>query len=159
MGAEPRFEEQPQSAIDLTHIERQVLAFVARAAEAGRELESNEEIAHQLDFSGTGTIRGIMIRLERKGHIKTQSYQRGRQVYHEGLKRWTGAPSCTAPHWRDIYDRDVDKTPTLPTAKLHQFPNVMSAVNKLMRDHNMTFANAQVALMSMGVSALAKSGV
>jgi hypothetical protein len=143
------------SEVDLNHAERMVLSFVARAAEAQRELESNEEIADQLGFDGTGTIRGIMLRLERKGYVEIRSYQRGRQVYHKGLQLWTAAPPCTVPHWRTIYDRSVERVPSQPQASVQQFPTIMSVLDQLMKAHNLTFANAQIMLMSHGVSALA----
>lgn len=159
MGIEPSFgaDAYATSEVNLSHVERQVLAFVARAAEAGRELESNEEIADQLDFNGTGTIRGILLRLEKKGYIETRSFQRGRQVYHKGLRLWTAAPPCKVPHWREVYDHSEGRTPTQPQATIHQFPNILTAVHQLMKQHNLTFASAQVALMSYGVSALAAS--
>lgn len=154
MRSEPS-QQFATSEADLNHNERLVLAFVARAAEAGRELDSNEEIADQLGLDGTGTIRGIMLRLERKGYVETRSFQRGRQVYHKGLQLWTAAPPCTVPHWRTIYDRDVAKTPSQPKSTVEQFPNIMAVLDQLMKQHNLTFANAQVMLMSHGVSALA----
>lgn len=141
---------------DLPYNERAVLAFIERAALQERELEPNDEIAHRLDCTGSGTVRGIMVRLERKGYIATESFQRGRRVLAKRLGKWTASPKCTVPHWREIYDRSKDATPVLPIGTLKQFPNIMAEVNRLMREHSLSMVNAQIMLMSHGVSRLAE---
>jgi hypothetical protein len=137
----------------LTAIEHKVLDFVERAALQERELDDNDEIADALDFTGTGTVRGIMLRLERKGYVKIESFQRGRRVYAVRIDKWTKPPMCLVPHWRTILDRSKE-TPSLSVGKLMEFPTVMAEVNRLQREHNVDFANAQIILMSYGVSML-----
>lgn len=137
----------------LTEIERSVLEFVERAALQERELESNEAIADALGFSGTGTIRGIMLRLERKGYVRIESYQRGRKVYATRVERWTRPPMCVVPHWRTVFDQSRE-TPSLPLARLLSFPTVVAEINRLQRERNLSFADAQIVLMSYGVSML-----
>lgn len=158
MGVEPLRLSEAMSALDesdLSETESAVLHIVKQHAIAGSELASNEEIADQLNFNTGTTIRGVMLRLERKGYVQIRSYQRGRQVYVKSLKLWTAAPPCRVPHWREVYDRDVGRTPSQPEGMLRSFPNIFETVNKLMKEHNLTFAHAQVMLMAHGVSALA----
>jgi hypothetical protein len=158
MGSEARaerddlFEQRAILADDLTHSERAVLQAIEAAAEANRELESNEEIADRLSFSGTGTIRGIMLRLERKGYISTESYQRGRRVFAKRLGKWTRAPFCTVPHWRTVYRKSRGETPVLPFHKLVEVPDIMAEVRSLMVDKGLDLMDAQLVLMSYGVS-------
>lgn len=162
MGEEPTriergdlFEQRSILAADLTHSERTVLTIIEAAAEAGRELDANDDIAEHLGFSGSGTVRGIMLRLERKGYIVTESYQRGRRVFSKRMGKWTQAPLCTVPHWRTVLRKSKSDTPTLPFHKLAEIPTILQEARRMMLEHSMTLADAQLALMSRGVSMLA----
>lgn len=86
--------------VALTQIEIDVLAICRRAAADGRELEPTEVIMARLGLSGYGTVPGVLKRLEAKGLISRNIYQRGRQVCIVDTGQCTAAPSCTAPHWR-----------------------------------------------------------
>ena len=140
---------------NLTISERTVLEYVERAAEQNRELEPNDEIGDALGFSGTGTVRGIILRLERKGYVKVRSYQRGRAVFAVRINKWTRPPLCLVPHWRTIAQKSYKETPTQPPQRLMQVPTVMEAVDSLMKERAMTMQEAQVTLMAYGVSMLA----
>jgi hypothetical protein len=161
MGTEARaervdlFERRAILAADLTHSERTVLQFVEAAAEAGRELESNEDIAEHLNFSGTGTVRGIMLRLERKGYIVTESFQRGRRVFSKRIGKWTRSPLCTIPHWRTVLQKSKGETPALPFHKLAEVQNIMHEVRTIMVERGLDMMDAQLVLMSYGVSMMA----
>jgi SOS-response transcriptional repressor LexA len=145
---------EPDQLPALTEIERKVLDFIERAALQERQIEPKDEIAHQLGFSGTGTIRGIELRLERKGYIKIKCYQRGRQIYAVRLDKWTKPPMCIVPHWTTILDKSARETPTLSITKMMEFPTIVAEVNRLQRERNLTFQDAQIVLMSYGVSML-----
>lgn len=138
---------------DLTPNERNVLSVITAAAIQGRELESSETIAYNLGFDGTGTIRGIMVRLEKAGYISCRSFQRGRQVWVKSIDRWTAAPPCQVPHWREVYAQSKQSTPTLPKQTVSAVPSIAQTVMRLMSERAITFADAQVVLMSYGVSA------
>lgn len=146
---EPVFQGEP------TEVELAVLEFVERAALQERRLEGVEEIAHALGFKGSGTIRGIMLRLERKGYVKIESYQRGQRVYAVRLDKWTLPPMCLVPHYSTIYEKSKRDTPTQPVSNLLQFPSVLAEVNRLQRERGVTFSDAQVMLMSLGVQMMA----
>lgn len=139
----------------LTDNERTVLEYVERAALQQRELESNDEIGDRLQFTSTGGVRAVMLRLERKGFVKVRSYQRGRSVYAVRIGKWTKPPICTVPHWRSVERVSRKDTPTQPVVSLMTVPTIMTEVNRLMRERNLTFASAQIVLMSYGVSMLA----
>jgi hypothetical protein len=134
----------------LTEIERKVLEYIERAALQERQVEAKDEIAFQLGFKGTGTVRGIELRLERKGYIKIKCFQRGRQMYAVRLGKWTKPPMCMVPHWTTIRDHSRD-TPSLPVGTLMQVPTVMAELNAIQREFNVDFAGAQLILNSHGV--------
>jgi hypothetical protein len=138
----------------LTEIERKVLEFVERAALQDRELEGNDDIAHHLGFTGTGTVRGIMLRLERKGYIRTVSYQRGRKIEALRIGKSTKPPMCVVPHWRTILEKS-EATPSLPVVRILAFPTIMNEIQKLQRERNISFPDAQLVLMAHGVQMLA----
>lgn len=104
----------------LSHIERAVLSICEQAANAGRPLESNDDIMEALTSCGFylsayggGTIPGIMERLQRKGFIERIKYQRGRQVCITATGKCTAPPACTAPHWRLRPKNDPIPTPAI----------------------------------------------
>lgn len=140
----------------LSDNERKVMDFITRAAAEGRELESNEEITHQLGYNGGGFVPNVMRRLEHKGLISVKSFQRGRRVRINATGEWTGKPPCQVPHWREVHAKSqYSGTPTLPQPTVRQVPTVMMEVERLMRELSLTFPNAQIMLMSYGVSAIA----
>lgn len=98
--------------VALTPIEQAVLSICRQAAAEGRPLESIEEISARIGVQGISTVPGIMKRLEAKGCITRNIYQRGRQVCIPETGQCTAAPSCTAPHWRF-------RTERVPTPAIH----------------------------------------
>jgi hypothetical protein len=76
-------------------------------------MESIEEIMVMFGFNSYSTVPGIMRRLEVKGFIKRNIFQRGRQVCIVETGECTAAPPCTAPHWRQ-------RTETTPTPAIQQ---------------------------------------
>lgn len=148
--------EQVEAPQPLTAVEKNVLEYVERAALQGRELEANDEIGAHLGFNPScGGVRAVMRRLERKGVIKIRSFQRGRSVFAVRVGKWTKPPLCTVPHWRSIERISASSTPTQPVFAIIETPTVMDEINRLMRERNLTFAAAQIVLMSYGVSMLA----
>lgn len=98
----------------LSQIERAVLSICEQAAEDGRPLESIEEIMNEVGVDGFSTVPGIMKRLEEKGFIRRNIYQRGRQVCIVATGQCTAPPKCTAPHWRLR-----PKSEPIPTPAIH----------------------------------------
>lgn len=90
---------------ELTAIERAVLKICKRAAAEGRELDSIEDMRMELGALSYSTVPGVMKRLEAKGYITRQIYQKGRQVCIVSTGQCTLAPRDQTPHWRVRTDR------------------------------------------------------
>lgn len=89
----------------LTPIEQRVLERYVLAAAAGQPAPSIEEIAKHIGASGVATVPGITKRLEEKGYITRQIYQRGRTVCIVETGQCTLPPKDQTPHWRHRTDR------------------------------------------------------
>lgn len=70
-----------------------------RAAEAGELVKLKADLAATLDCSES-TLTTIEQRMELKGWIKVDRYQRGRRVTIMSTGKKTAQPLSTAPHWR-----------------------------------------------------------
>lgn len=139
---------------ELSFNEKTVLAYCERAAEENRELEPKDTIAHEMGLIGMGgSIRGIMLRLEQKGFIKTEFYQRGRRVQILSSGKWTKAPRNTSPHWRTIFDHSRKSTPALPIHTVAQkVPNAAMWINTEARASNRPLADVMVELICRGIA-------
>lgn len=92
----------------LTAIESIALDRLKQIAAEGQQA-SQQALAEACNAAHpTGTVPGVLNRLERKGYIIRQYYQRGLQVTITETGQTTAPPPCTAPHWRNR----VDRTPT-----------------------------------------------
>jgi hypothetical protein len=110
------------NALGLTFIEQRVFDICVADAEAGRPLTPNDEIAAEIGATGAGTVPGILARIEAKGHISREIYQRGRMVCIVATGKCTAPPECQVIHWRKLADR-------APTPAIHQ-----------LRQHDMSLA-------------------
>lgn len=135
---------------DLTDSERAMLAYCERAATEDRVLEGNDDLAEELGYEGGSMTRYVLQGLERKGYVKTESFQKGRRVWVRSLDKWTKTPACTVPHWRTTHDKSRG-TPTLPIQTLRQVPTTMEYIHRMMRE-GMTMVAAQHELLSRGIS-------
>jgi hypothetical protein len=115
MMAAPRtaFEVARTANVPLTPIERRVFEICCADAAAGRMLTPNDEIAERIGATGAGTVPGILARIEAKGFIIREIYQRGRKVCIAATGQCTAPPECQVIHWRKIADR-------APTPAIHQ---------------------------------------
>jgi hypothetical protein len=84
----------------LTTVERIVLERCRAAAAAGEKAPSIEELSSEIGATGVATVPGIMKRLEAKGYITRQIFQRGRIVCIAATGQCTAPPKDTSPHWR-----------------------------------------------------------
>lgn len=136
----------------LTPVEQQIFEMCYAAAEEGRELDSTEAMATRIGANSFSTVPGILKRLERKGWISRSVFQKGRQVCITATGRCTIAPRDTTPHWRRIVDRSKDSTPTLPRHTVARtVPTLMTYLDKMMREENLTLEAAQITLMARGM--------
>lgn len=70
------------------------------AAEAGNPAPKIADLSALLDCGEGGTLAKIERRMEEKGWLVIQRYQRARQVTIMATGKSTAAPSNQAPHWR-----------------------------------------------------------
>lgn len=106
----------------LTAIENVAYEALKQIANEGRRATQPELCAATGVGYQTGALPAILKRLEEKGHITRQVFQRGMTVCIVETGQCTAAPECTVPHWRSITDRP-------PTPAIHQ-----------VRQHDMSIA-------------------
>lgn len=81
--------------------EHMVMRELERCANAGELCPTVTHFAVLLDCSEGGTVVGIMKRLEARGLIRVQRYQKTRQVTILATGAQTAEPKSKAIHWRD----------------------------------------------------------
>jgi DNA-binding MarR family transcriptional regulator len=96
--------------------ERLVLRALIRAANAGQPCPKADDLQELLGCYSNSTPTEVIRRLEKRGLIKVERYQRGRRVTIVSTGKMTRACVNTAPHWRDR-PRDV---PTPSAVSLQQ---------------------------------------
>lgn len=89
----------------LTVVEQRVYDSYCDAAANGSPAPSIEELAREIGATGVATVPGITKRLEEKGYITRQVYQRGRMVCIVATGQCTLPPKDQTPHWRTRTDR------------------------------------------------------
>lgn len=86
-----------------------LLSTLTDAADRGVPCPTNEDLADMLGF-GLSAPPGIMRRLEMRGLIRVEKYQRERRVTIMSTGNKTAEVRTPAPHWRDR-PRDVPAPP------------------------------------------------
>lgn len=89
------------AAIQLTVSERIVYDELRRAADACEPCPRNEDLAELAGFTSLGGIADLVRKLERKGMIEAERFQKTRQVCIVETGKCTARPLNTAPHWRN----------------------------------------------------------
>lgn len=80
--------------------EAMVYRELSRAADENRTCPTVTDLCVLLDCSPGGTTAGIIKRLERRGLIKVDRYQRERRVTIVATGKSTAEVRTPAPHWR-----------------------------------------------------------
>lgn len=89
----------------LSPVERIVFDKCQEAAANGLPAPSIENLSQDIGATGVATVPGIMKRLEDKGYITRQIFQRGRIVCISQTGQCTLPPRDQTPHWRLRTDR------------------------------------------------------
>jgi hypothetical protein len=89
----------------LSFVEQRIYDLYVTAAAEGRPAPSIDDLSRAIDAQGAATIPGITRRLEEKGYITRQIYQRGRMVCITATGQCTLPPNDQTPHWRFRTDR------------------------------------------------------
>ena len=94
--------------------ERAVLACVTEAADAGRAAPTGDELQECCGCDSISTTVNLVQRLERKGLIQVERYQRTRRITVLATGKATAPVTNRTPHWR------TKKRPgRMPSASLH----------------------------------------
>jgi hypothetical protein len=155
MMAAPRTatEVRIQARRALVGLEIAAYAHCVAAAERGDAVTQNSINEAIGSYNSTGsTATGVLNRLVDAGYITKTSSQRGVEVCIVASGLCSARPRCQTPHWREIFERCVDSTPTLPKHKIATVPNLMAYLNTMMREENLTLEAAQISLMSRGMA-------
>ena len=72
-----------------------------RSADAGQLARSVSDIAAYLDCGEGGTRTTIERRMEDRGWIKVERFQKGRRITIVATGAQTKMPKCVSPHWRE----------------------------------------------------------
>lgn len=134
-------------ASPLTPIERTVLQHCERAAVAGEPAPSIEQLTQAIGATGVSTVPGIMKRLEAKGHITRQIYQRGRTVCIVSTGDCTAPPNDLTPHWRVRTDRIPAPAIQLVREKV---PSVAAQIEREAREANRPLSDFLADLVYIG---------
>lgn len=84
----------------LTPIEQRIYDRYFQAAEAGEPAPSIEDLQVEIGADGASTVPGITKRIEAKGYITREIYQRGRTICIVSTGQCTLPPRDQTPHWR-----------------------------------------------------------
>ena len=120
----------------LTAWEREVLTCIAEAAEAGRAAPTGDELQERCGCESISTTVHLVQRLERKGLIRVERFQRTRRITILSTGKATAPVINQTPHWR------TRKRPgRIPSASLHALksrdPNMAIAIIKAARREGM----------------------
>lgn len=78
-----------------------ILAALEQAAERGLPCPDHADLNALIACTSTSTSPTIVRRLEEKGYIVVERFQRSRQVRIVATGKMTQEPKNKAPHWRD----------------------------------------------------------
>jgi DNA-binding MarR family transcriptional regulator len=99
MGAMVKVARKP----DVIHDPWEMMVYRAlrAAADEGRECPSADDLSDLIGSSSVSTTVAIIQRLERKGMIRVQRFQRCRRVRITETGKWTKEPTNKAQPWRE----------------------------------------------------------
>lgn len=91
--------------MDLTPRQQRIYDIIANAARAGKVCPTNKAIAKMEGLTSASAVADIIARLQRKGVIEVERFNRSRIIYLVDLDLETAPPSLSslaghAPHWR-----------------------------------------------------------
>lgn len=115
----------PPIGYDPREAERKVLDALTAAADAGAKCPTQDELAELIGVEAVSTTVGIVNRLERKGLIKVERYQRERRVMIVATGNMTAPAANPVTHWR----RRALKVPSPTLGHIrHRKPDVAAQI-------------------------------
>jgi len=132
---------------ELSETERVAYEAIKHAAERCEPCPKNEDLAALISFESLGGTADLVSRLELKGLIEVQRFQRSRQVRIVETDKWTARPLNCAPHWRD---RPKDMPTPAQHAIRQREPSIAQQIEKWASERRMSFSDALADLVFVG---------
>lgn len=86
---------------ELTENERIIYDALVMAANASAPCPGNDALNEMIGSGNDSEAPRLLGRLEVKGYIEREVFQRSRRVGIKATGKWTALPLNTAPHWRN----------------------------------------------------------
>ena len=102
----------------LTAMERETLALIAEATEAGRQAPTADDIQERIGCNSISTTVNLVRRLELRGLILVERFQRTRRITLVSTGKRTAAVSNETPHWRSTPRKR--SAPSVPLSYVQQ---------------------------------------
>jgi DNA-binding MarR family transcriptional regulator len=102
----------------LTEMERETLALIAEATEAGRQAPTADDIQERIGCNSISTTVNLVRRLELRGLILVERFQRTRRITLVSTGKRTAAVSNETPHWRSAPRKR--SAPSVPLSYVQQ---------------------------------------
>ncbi|QNA85202.1 MarR family transcriptional regulator [Sphingomonas sp. So64.6b] len=103
-----------EELIGLTPWESRALAAIVDAAEAGRLAPTADELQATVGCDSVSTTVNIVQRLEKRGLIRVERYQRSRRIFVVSTGKATAPVNNKTPHWRTLPRPRSLPVPALP---------------------------------------------
>ena len=84
----------------LSSWERIALAAIMEAADSGSPAPTCDELVERCGCNAVSTTADLVKRLERRGLIRVERYQRSRRIHVLATGKATAEPMNKRPHWR-----------------------------------------------------------
>lgn len=105
-------------ARNLSEMERETLALIAEATEAGRPAPTADDIQERTGCNSISTTVNMVRRLELRGLILVERFQRTRRITLVSTGKRTAAVSNETPHWRNTPRKR--RAPSVPLSYVQQ---------------------------------------
>lgn len=133
--------------IELSRSERIVYEALVGAAERMEPCPKNEDLAELAGFNSLGGIADLISRLEKKGLIDAERFQRTRQVCIVATGKCTSRPLNTAPHWRN---RPPETLRPAPHTIAERRPNMAAEIMSWANQRGVSLSDALADLVFVG---------
>ena len=102
----------------LTEMERETLELIAEATEAGRQAPTADDIQERTGCNSISTTVNLVRRLELRGLIEVERFQRTRRITLVSTGKRTAAVVNETPHWRST--PRTRSAPSVPLSYVRQ---------------------------------------
>lgn len=122
--------------MDLTPWEARAYATIVEAAEQSRPAPTADELQERCGCESVSTTVDLVHRLERRGLITVERYQRSRRITIIATGKATAPVKNTTPHWRTQPRPRALPTPPVQQLRMRQ-PDVTAEIIRAAHADNM----------------------